>query len=404
MIRINTTAIVGEEGNELEVEGQGVEAAIDAHEPAQTEAEQPAEFPTTLIRLPVTPAEQPDSDASTTIAAIYVRPYLELDSNGPLLYEAIGILNGEEVYNEANIPSRKQAVIEAARAIAADAAEGEFRDDRIASKVILDFAVNVDGLAEDDEIPSSEVSVWPVGGVAVDSGGDTEDAVPPEGPADACGEVGESAGEVADEQEEEEADAEQQADEPNPAADATALAHFNAQLTAAKDELAEAAIESSHAEAAAKAAKTRLKEAITAIERIAVRGPQRMPLFDGKEGGGDGDEDHGDSESKEHSHSPASTSSEASEFDTDADTTVATADPNAWRFRSIDELGLPPKLAEKLADNGITTIGALEDQRAAFKGLRAIKGIGEQKADAIEAAVLGWLDRNRDVGMVGGKQ
>lgn len=68
-----------------------------------------------------------------------------------------------------------------------------------------------------------------------------------------------------------------------------------------------------------------------------------------------------------------------------------------WRGASIDELGLPAKLAEKLVENSITTIGELEDLRAA-PGLTSIKGVGQGKADVIEEAVLAWLSKNRDAG------
>lgn len=75
---------------------------------------------------------------------------------------------------------------------------------------------------------------------------------------------------------------------------------------------------------------------------------------------------------------------------------VATATPDAWRLASLDVLGLPPKLAELLAENSVETIGQLEDLRAAPKGLRGVKGIGPAKVDLIEDAVIKWLSENRD--------
>lgn len=70
---------------------------------------------------------------------------------------------------------------------------------------------------------------------------------------------------------------------------------------------------------------------------------------------------------------------------------------DAWRSVSIDQLGLPAKLCDKLRENDIATIGQLEDLRGragiAGAGLRSIKGIGKAKVDAIEDAVISWLSR-----------
>lgn len=74
----------------------------------------------------------------------------------------------------------------------------------------------------------------------------------------------------------------------------------------------------------------------------------------------------------------------------------AAADPNSWRNCTISELNLPGTLDEKLAENGIETIGQLEDKRAAWGGLKSIKGIGQAKVDVIESAVIDWLTLNRD--------
>ena len=74
----------------------------------------------------------------------------------------------------------------------------------------------------------------------------------------------------------------------------------------------------------------------------------------------------------------------------------------AWRNVRIETLGLKPSLAELLVEAGLDTIGKLEDQRADSHngGLRAIKGVGQAKADAIEDAVLRWLSSNRDAAVL----
>lgn len=71
-----------------------------------------------------------------------------------------------------------------------------------------------------------------------------------------------------------------------------------------------------------------------------------------------------------------------------------------WRAVSIDTLGLPSALAEKLAEAGVENIGQLEDVRAGA-GLTSLTGIGRAKADKIEDAVLDWLGKNRDAAVLG---
>lgn len=73
-------------------------------------------------------------------------------------------------------------------------------------------------------------------------------------------------------------------------------------------------------------------------------------------------------------------------------------DPDAWRKVSVESLGLPPKLAEKLAEDGLDTIGRLEDRRAEISQGREKwpKGIGAAKVTLIEDAVIKWLTTNRD--------
>lgn len=71
----------------------------------------------------------------------------------------------------------------------------------------------------------------------------------------------------------------------------------------------------------------------------------------------------------------------------------------AWRDASIDELGLAPKLAEKLVEAGCDTIGRLENLRAEISQGREKwpKGVGPAKVTNIEDAVIDWLTKHRDV-------
>lgn len=78
-----------------------------------------------------------------------------------------------------------------------------------------------------------------------------------------------------------------------------------------------------------------------------------------------------------------------------ADAAASDANDDAWRDASIDELGLPPKMTEKLREHNVETIGQLEDLRAGA-GLNSVKGFGEAKITQIEDAVVGWLSKNRD--------
>ena len=76
----------------------------------------------------------------------------------------------------------------------------------------------------------------------------------------------------------------------------------------------------------------------------------------------------------------------------------APAANEAWRSAPLGELGLTAKLAEKLEEAGVETIGNLEDLRAAIAEHKAEwpKGIGPGKVTLIEDAQLDWLQANRD--------
>lgn len=85
------------------------------------------------------------------------------------------------------------------------------------------------------------------------------------------------------------------------------------------------------------------------------------------------------------------------------ETPAAAGETNdAWRKVSINQLGLSPKLEEKLHDAGAVTIGQLEDLRAEISQGRAKwpKGVGVARITEIEDAVVEWLSKNRDAAVL----
>jgi hypothetical protein len=71
---------------------------------------------------------------------------------------------------------------------------------------------------------------------------------------------------------------------------------------------------------------------------------------------------------------------------------------DAWKLAPFAELGLTERQNNLFAESGVTTIGGLEEMRAAIADGKAEwpKGIGPTKVTDIENRVLDWLDRNRD--------
>lgn len=71
---------------------------------------------------------------------------------------------------------------------------------------------------------------------------------------------------------------------------------------------------------------------------------------------------------------------------------------DAWRAVPITKLDLPDKLIERLQEDGLDTMGRLEDRRGEISEGKAKwpKGIGAAKITKIEDAVIAWLTANRD--------
>jgi len=393
-----------------EVEGNEVETTADAGLAGVVDCSQVGE--TSIVRVPCC---EPGDQESHTIATVYVRAYVESLSPDPLIvkWESLGILNGEELFHEANYALRKYAIEDAVRTLAAEAADSTSRSDKLAAKFILAYLQEIE-TAEGDAGPEGEPSEWPAfAGAegAMEGEPEIEDAsVPLAGEGEIVGGEEQSTTPQASE-----APAELPATDIQPTTpptrtpaerNAAARADFEHRLAIATDELVQASIDNKHAQEVAKSAKARLKAATDEIARLGEKGPKVMPLFDRANATGKFSDVKQDSTGAV--TATLTLGGEPTNVTVNADNPQASAsDPapaaaDAWRSRPTSELGLPPKLIEKLADNGIETIGALEDQRAAFKGLRGIKGIGEAKADAIEDAVLAWLSKNRDAWVVVG--
>lgn len=334
-------------------------------------------------RLPLLPA----STADHVSATIHLRSREFLDENS-VFWEAIALLDGEQVFDEGGYEDRRLLIRDAVSHLAAAAAKSRKKDMKAAGAWLTNYLASMDDIPTDDldspEMVNDGGGIWGDGEQVSDDDSDGEQT-----PATAdglAGEVGDGASPPAD------VAAESLADDTAapiaPKADnyggptPQAIAAFRRELDAARDELAEAAIEFSHVKTIHKAAKDRFDNAVENMASIAGRGPQSTPLFDGR--GGDGESTA--------TQPPQAGASEMSESTT-------TADPNAWRKEPIESLGLPPKLTDRLEEAGISTIGELEDKRGSRDGLRGISGIGPAKVTVIEDAVIGWLSKHRDAGV-----
>lgn len=87
-----------------------------------------------------------------------------------------------------------------------------------------------------------------------------------------------------------------------------------------------------------------------------------------------------------------------------SDDAAAPSTSTAWRSRSIAELDLGDALSERLENASISTIGQLQDMQEQISLGREKwpKGIGAAKITKIEDAVIAWLAKNRDAGLLGG--
>jgi len=379
-----------------EVEGNEVETTADAELAGVVDCSQVSE--TSIVRVPCC---EPGDQESHTIATVYVRSYTEaVNASDPFSepnvtkWEAIGILNGEELFHEANYALRKYAIEDAVRTLAAEAADSSSRSDKLAAKFILAYLQEIE-TAEGDAGPDGEPSEWPAfagaEGATADSGEpEIEDAgVPLAGEGEIVGGEEQSTTPQASEAPAEPIQPTTPPTRTPAERNAAARADFEHRLALATDELVQASIDNKHAQEVAKSAKARLKAATDEIARLGERGPEVMPLFD---------------------RAAVATSGavailpQAAEGETTS-TGPANYTPNtsdAWRSRPVDELKLTKFVRELLAENSINTMGELEDYRGKWGGLENLDGLGPKKAEKLEAQSLEWLDKNRDIGMVGG--
>lgn len=361
--------------------------------------------------------EVPAGEINT--ACVRVRGHEELDSNDGHAWESIAFLNGEIIFSRKPIGGpRRYAIEEAVReivAVLAKAAEKKRKNspEKEAANAAFDFLMNeLISLTGDDGF-IGEPRDWPVkdGEESIELGEPDEvieDAEPETVAVDVDGEVkpvdeivqGEAATPAAPEPacgekkclvSEEIVVTFNQLD----TATEQSQIEFEEEIAALEQIVIAAMLRRMDCEAKLKNAKSDEKAAAKELQAAKARGPETLPLFEGQKSSND-----------ELAATPSTTQATgeagpvaSTETETGDTATIATVS-DAWRAVSINELGLPPKLTERLVESGIATIGQLEDQRGKGSihgsGLREVEGIGAKKAEQIEDAVLNWLTINRD--------
>lgn len=156
-----------------------------------------------------------------------------------------------------------------------------------------------------------------------------------------------------------------------------ATKHYEKRKREAEENLSQCVLHRRECEAATKSAKASEKAAAELLEHVLARGVEQLPLFDKPDTAVGGNE----------------------VADVAAASPTNNPDPDAWKSVPISELGLHPSLAEKLASDGMDTIGRLEQRRADISNGREKwpKGIGKAKITLDMDAVVGWLTENQHV-------
>ncbi len=156
---------------------------------------------------------------------------------------------------------------------------------------------------------------------------------------------------------------------------AKAEADFRRKYVAAAELMADAVLERRHAEAIFKTAKAKEKCCAEMLEQLADRGPERLPIV-------------------EYAERSAAASAGVPE---QVKAAAEAKQSDAWKSASVTELDLPKGVESKLIEDGIDTIGRLEQRRAdvAMKKEKYPAGIGKAAIDKIEDAVLAWLKVNQ---------
>lgn len=158
-------------------------------------------------------------------------------------------------------------------------------------------------------------------------------------------------------------------------------------IAALEDEYIEIALEMAQTETEIEIAKDRLKElkeqfAHASEELVRARTKQEFqPRL--KMGSGEGERPA----QQVAAHNPTTSDSAP------AAAPDSPANSDAWKAAPLADLNLPAKLAEKLREASVETIGQLESLRAEISQAKAVwpKGIGQAKITIIEDAVVNWL-------------
>lgn len=149
-----------------------------------------------------------------------------------------------------------------------------------------------------------------------------------------------------------------------------AAADFKAKMQEAANELAESVLERMKAESVYKEAKASEKAAAEILQKIAARGPENYPLWDGQ----------------------AKTVN-----DVDREPAKPVADPDGWKLAPLSVLNLKQGLRDRLESNGINTVGRLEQRRADVSEGKEKwpKGVGAAAITQIDDSIVGWLTENQ---------
>lgn len=162
-------------------------------------------------------------------------------------------------------------------------------------------------------------------------------------------------------------------------------ASFRAELTRAENAVAAAEAEVNDLKGALKDAKETYDDRVSFLRGL-IRGMDRdkdRPLLNAQPSGESGNAEN----ARENCTSTTGISGSPS-----------APNPDAWRSAPISELGLKPKLTERLIEAGYPTIGKLVDLRAAIAigHEKWPKGIGAAKITDIENAEIDWLGKHRE--------
>lgn len=337
-------------------------------------------------------------------AAIYVGARVMADT-GELRWSARAFLFVDdqlpvEVMSGDEWGQRNYAIEDCSQVIAAHLAKSRRKALKEASRMALDFSVAVSKVSvTEPHAPAGEACEWPTGELPAPFFGITDPAIQSDiaaagmsiGTAIAGGEdadVGADApaGELpAEESKPADAPAPVTPPSTDPQATPQAIKHFRRRMTEANERLADAVLHRASCDAALKSAKATEKLAMQDLQQIRSRGPEVLPLFDKKPAIA---KPTGEGEANSAASDPAPATSDIPQATTDG-----------WRSVSIDALGLPPKLAERLTEAGLSTLGSLEDQRA-NGGFRKVEGIGKVKAESITEALLVALTEHRDAAVM----